>query len=364
MGVLEWAGGVVPQGALVRTAKAGWRGTWAAMVAELAPQDASGGYQRPVAGFLAADFRPGGVGSTSGALPEEYVLYVGNACPWCHRVRLAHALRGLEGRVRLVEMADDAERASRGGWVFGAPGEPDPLVGAADLRELYDTVRPGYVGRCTAPLLLHGPSRQAVSNDSLDILRFLNGLDGASRPRVDLFPSGSEAALEESIDFVYDRINNGVYRCGFATSQGAYDHALEELFAALDATEERLAGRRFLLGPHLTAADLCLLPTALRFEAVYAVLFRCCARPLGAYPHLLRWRRECWGVEGVASTFDLPAAMRSYYGQLFPLNPSGIVPPRPTLEELGLPPEPPELSQPEDVAALCKADGGESERFN
>ena len=183
------------------------------------------------------------------------------------------------------------------------------------------------------------------------------------RPRVDLFPSGSEAALEESIDFVYDRINNGVYRCGFAPSQGAYDRALEELFAALDATEERLAGRRFLLGPHLTAADLCLLPTALRFEAVYAVLFRCCARPLGAYPNLLRWRRECWGVEGVASTFDLPAAMRSYYGQLFPLNPSGIVPPRPTLEELGLPPEPPELSRPEDVAALRELGGGEAERL-
>merc|ERR1719375_1637454 len=204
------------------------------MVAELAPQDAAGGYQRPAAGFLAADFRPGGVRGATGALPEEYVLYVGNACPWCHRVRLAHALRGLGARVRIVEMADDAERASRGGWVFGAPGEPDPLLGAADLRELYDTVQPGYVGRCTAPLLLHSPSRRAVSNDSLDILRFLNGLDGAAR--------------------------------------------------------------RFLLGPHLTAADLCLLPTALRFEAVYAVLFRCCARPLGAYPNLLRWRRECWGV--------------------------------------------------------------------
>ena len=358
LGLLEWAGGVVPQGAVVGAAKAGWRGAWAAMVAELAPQDAAGGYARPAAGFLAAGFRPGsGVGRGRGRgisppLREDYVLYVGNACPWCHRVRLVHALLGLGGSVRLVEMADDAERASRGGWVFGAPGDPDPVAGAADLRELYDTVQPGYVGRCTAPLLLHAPSGQAVSNDSIDIMRFLNSLDGAEHSRVDLFPGGAAGqGLDACLDFLYERINNGVYRCGFATSQGAYDEALDQLFAALDEIEARLTERRFLLGARLTAADLCLLPTVLRFEAVYATLFRCCARPLSAYPNLLRWRGEIWAVEGVASTFDLPAAMHSYYGQLFPLNPSGIVPRRPSLDELGLTREPPTTTPPEAVAA-------------
>ena len=358
LGLLEWAGGVVPQGAVVGAAKAGWRGAWAAMVAELAPQDAAGGYARPAAGFLAAGFRPGsGAGRGSGRgisppLPEDYVLYVGNACPWCHRVRLVHALLGLGGSVRLVEMADDAERASRGGWVFGAPGDPDPVAGAADLRELYDTVQPGYVGRCTAPLLLHAPSGQAVSNDSIDIMRFLNSLDGAEHSRVDLFPGGAAGqGLDACLDFLYERINNGVYRCGFATSQGAYDEALDQLFAALDEIEARLTERRFLLGARLTAADLCLLPTVLRFEAVYATLFRCCARPLSAYPNLLRWRGELWAVEGVASTFDLPAAVNSYYGQLFPLNPSGIVPRRPSLDDLGLTRKPPATTPPEAVAA-------------
>jgi len=301
---------------------------------------------------------------------------VGNACPWCHRCLLALALTGLDGHVTWTEATDDAERASRGGWVFDAP---EPVFGKRDLREVYDELSPGYRGRCTAPLLVDKASGSIVSNESADIARMLNSLAQAL-PRdlvsgVDLAPPGLDAEIDEANAWVYEGINNAVYRSGFATSQEAYEAAQGDLWAALDRAEGLLSKRRFLLGDRLTESDLRLYPTivrrvdpeprpardrpappgpgpprtpppapprrARRFDSTYSTLFRCSRRRIvGSYPHLLRWLRELHHLHlpgtglQVRDTFDCDRARASYFGQLFPLNPGGIVPAGPDMAEV------------------------------
>ena len=332
LGLLTWAGGLVGQPALVKTSKFGWKQAWRAMVQELAPQDGSGGYVRPRYAFVADEWRreapPGRDPAAS-----RFVLYVGNACPWCHRTKLAAALLG-SANLEVVEMTDDAERASRGGWVFDAP---DPLHGCRDLRELYEVLSGGsYTGRCTAPLLVSrgdAPGdHRAVSNESPDIVRFLDGLGG--KHGITLFPAALEAELAATCDDIYANINNGVYRCGFATRQEAYDRAVDSVYEALARYEERLAETAFVAGDKITVADVYLLPTLLRFDACYSTLFRVCGPRLVEFPNLHAYMRRCHALPGVAATFDLQAARESYYGQLFPLTPSLLVPTRPTLAEV------------------------------
>ena len=244
LGLLEWLGPVVPQGVLVTGVKAGWRAAWQAMVTELAPQSRDGDYERPrytFDGVLSDD-----PGSEFPAVSGRYVVYVGNACPWCHRVTLTIALRGLESQVEVVKMIDDAERASRGGWVFES-NAPDPVFNAADLREAYDAACPPlqapYRGRCTAPFLVDRARRRAVNNESADICRMLNDVamqPGGGRGKGDGADEGATGAVElrpgeliQEIDALNERtykgLNNGVYRCGFATSQTAYERAAREV---------------------------------------------------------------------------------------------------------------------------------------
>ncbi|CAM9465537.1 unnamed protein product [Discosporangium mesarthrocarpum] len=336
-GILELAGGLLPQSAVVKTARFGWKTIWLQMMRELAPQTPDGSYIRPSYGFR------GWIGR--GDFPEEegrYHVYVGNACPWCHRVTLAIVMRGLGGSVSFSSMEDDPERASRGGWAFTAK-KPDPVFGCNDLREVYEKCSPGFKGRCTAPLLVDKKSRRIVSNESSQIVRMLNELDfgkgvggGVGPFLVDLCPADLEGQVDRLNDYVYNKVNNGVYRAGFATSQASYEKACRDVFEGLSRCEELLSGNRFLLGGHFTEADLRLLPTALRFDAVYATLFKCSSRRLRDFPSLHGWLRDVYQLPGVAETFDLDDARRSYFSQLFPLNPGGIVPCGPTVEDLGL----------------------------
>ncbi|KAK9809858.1 hypothetical protein WJX72_000438 [[Myrmecia] bisecta] len=335
LNILEWTGGLVSQGLLVKGAKTGWRLAWETMMRELAPQTADGSYSRPTATFTS---RIGSAGFP--AESGRYHLYVGNACPWCHRVLLALVLRGLTGHVTFSWLTDDPERASRGGWVFD---QPDPVFGRRDLREVYDTASPGYRGRCTAPLLVDKIARRIVNNESSQILQMLNALQLPGCTPVELYPRELAMQIDAVNDLVYDKINNGVYKSGFATTQAAYERAQRELYEALDIVEERLARHRFLVGDRFTDADLRLFPTIIRFDAVYATLFKCCQRRVADYPNLSAWLHDVWQIQvgapgsmQVRDTIDIDDARCSYFNSLFPLNPGGIVPTGPTLRELDL----------------------------
>ena len=269
-------------------------------------------------------------------------LYTGNACPWCHRVSFAVKLLGLDSRVRCVQLEDDAERATRGGWIIaGRDKKRDPCFLASDLREVYERSSPGgYVGRCTAPVLVDGNAKRILSNNSTNILRCLNHLAaGASREdwgAVNLWPAQLEDEIEEMNGYLYSNLNNAVYQAGFSTTQDAHDAAASKVFDCLDRLEAVLGEREFLMGDKITASDLLLLPTLCRFDAAYAVLFKCSRRRVTDYPQLTSWMQRMFELEGSHETFDLEAAKQSYYKQLFPLNPSGIVPYGPTLSDLGV----------------------------
>lgn len=341
------------------------------MVVELAPQEkGKGAYSRPKAAFV------GELGGSSWPFEEgRYRLYLGNACPWCHRVLLALVVRGLAPAVppipgkqfrgaaaagskkfpvAVTAAADDPERASRGGWVFGGENnEREPVFGAPDLARVYALANGGsYSGRCTAPLLLDARGRKIVSNDSDGILKALDKLDLSSlsggpslASRVLLRPSQLARQIDALNEEIYTNLSNGVYRCGFATEQAAYEAAARGVARSLYALEARLGDSRFLLGDRFTDADLRLFPAVSRFDAVYVPLFRAAADPLALrWPAVHAWCADVArldtseGSEGGGSssssssssrlgdTIDVAAAKRSYFTSLFPLNPSGIVP--------------------------------------
>ncbi|KAL4457697.1 hypothetical protein ABPG75_012562 [Micractinium tetrahymenae] len=381
LGVLEWTGAVVPQGLLVKTAKYGWRTAWKTLMTELAPQSKDGTYQRPQYSFQ------GRIGSPE--LPLEpgrqagYHLFVGNPCPWCHRVLLALAVCGLEDIVSFSRAVDDPERASRGGWVFDGR---DPVFGCRDLREVYDLLSPRFAGRCTAPLLvdLLSPrfagrctapllvdkkAKKAVCNESAIITRNFAELaaQGSVGSGVDLYPPELRADIDRWNDRIYESVNNGVYKCGFATSQAGFQRAEAELFAALDELEAVLSRQRFVCGERFTEADLRLFPTIARYDSVYATLFKCSRRRVADYPHLQAWMRDVHQLEvpgsrlQIRDCFDLEDARRSYYSQLFPLNPGGIVPSGPTAGDLGFDAPPGRgPQQPAAVFHTAAAAGGSS----
>lgn len=353
--LLERAGGfLLPQAALVTTARTAWRAAWAAMVTELAPQDAGGAYARPPSSFPLAG-GPASFGGPAWPLtgPGRYRLYLGNACPWCHRVGVAAFLRGWavycqpspSDYLSLCRLADDPARARRGGWVVeaGAGGGSqagDALTGSPDLKGVYDALSPTqpYTGRCTAPLLVDGSTRRIVTNDSASILCALDAaaVPGVTTP-IRLRPPGLVPAIDALNDDLYASVCNGVYRCGFATGQGAYERAVAGVQAGLDRAESILTSNRFLAGDRVTDADVRLFPTVVRLDAAYGPLFRATRTPLAdGWPNLAAWAADLWrlqvGGTGLAlgpATVDVEAARASYYGSLFPLNPSGILPVQP-----------------------------------
>jgi glutathionyl-hydroquinone reductase len=271
--------------------------------------------------------------------PGRYRLYTGNPCPWCHRTILALRYLQLQDQISHIILLDNPRRASRGGWILQ---QPDDEHGHVDLKQVYDYYTAGDGGinksslRCTAPLLVDTKDKVVVSNESSDIVRLFNTLAGG-----DLVPVQQQAPLDEMNDWVYELINNGVYRCGFATSQDAYDRASRDVREGLDRCEAILkTTQAFLLGPRFTEADLRLLPTILRFDGVYAPLFRAGGAHLrirSDYPAIQNWLQRCWTtIPAVSESIDIADACASYYRQLFPLNPSGIIPTLVSARDLGL----------------------------
>jgi len=335
--LLELASGVIPQGQIVTAASESWKFLWKRFMAELAPQDKTGNYQRPKYSFAAT------IGDTNH--PDQanrYHLYTGNPCPWCHRCVLAVKILGLtEDQIGLTVLEDNPRKASRGGWIFSEQRPDTVFGGCSDLRQLYDTLSPGYKGRCTAPLLVDTKSRTIVSNESADIVRILNrvtlGDVNHKQHRINLVPEHSQTQIDETNEWVYRLLNNGVYRCGFATTQAAYDAAAADVHEGLQRCEAILQQSRFLCDKdRFTEADLRLLPTALRFDGAYAPLFKASLLRWRDYPALHQWLQRCWDLPAVRDSIDLADACGSYYRQLFPLNPGGIVPAPVTAATLGL----------------------------
>jgi len=355
--ILEKTGKFLPQSALVKSAKYGWQQIWLTFMRELAPQSKGGDYKRPTYSFQRKIGDP-----EFPAENDRYVLYLGNPCPWCHRVALALALRGITKNITVIKAIDDPERASRGGWVFN---NNEPVFQAKDLREVYDACTAdagGYKGRCTAPLLIDKKTRRIVSNESAAIVRNLNEVcfprrgsgqggvyekSGREESWIDLCPEHLKAEVDVLNEKIYESINNGVYKSGFSTTQEAYNTAQYALWSTLEELDTLLSTRRFLTGEYFTEADLRLFPTAVRFDAVYAVIFKCSARRWAEFPHLHAWMIDCAalplpvnadgsGGGTLADTVDVDDCRRSYFTQLFPLNPGGIIASGPTAVQLGL----------------------------
>ena len=263
------------------------------------------------------------------AEPGRYHLYVSLACPWAHRTLIFRRLKRLEDAIS-VSVVDPHMGVD--GWMFSdGPGcIPDTVNGFSHLHQAYTTAKPDYTGRVTVPVLWDKKTRVIVNNESSEIIRMFNR--GFGDGEADFYPEELRGEIEEINALVYENINNGVYKCGFATTQDAYGEAFDALFQALDQIEGRLAGQRYLVGERLTETDWRLFTTLVRFDPVYYSHFKCNLRRLVDYENLWNYTRELYQVPGVAETVNMDHIKRSYYGSHETINPSGIVPRGPEID--------------------------------
>ncbi|MFI0791177.1 glutathione S-transferase family protein [Micromonospora rubida] len=276
-----------------------------------------------------SDSPPGGGPDAHGRWPLEagrYRLVWCRACPWAHRARILLGLLGLDDAISLATV--DPIRDERG-WRFTLdPGGRDPALGISYLSEAYLATDPGYTGRVTVPALVDTLTGRVVSNDypqlTLDLSTQWRSLHRPGAP--DLYPVGLRDELDALMAEIHRDVNNGVYRCGFAISQAAYDEAFTALFARLDALSDRLADQRYLMGDAITEADVRLFTTLVRFDAAYHGHFKCNRHKLTELPVLWAYARDLFQTPGFGDTVDFDHIKRHYYGTHPAINPTGIVP--------------------------------------
>ena len=278
--------------------------------------------------WVTADGSPGPEGEGGfKAEPGRYHLYVSLACPWAHRTLVFRRLKGLE---EMIDISVVHWLMKENGWEFReGPGVvPDPLHGADYMHQVYTAAKPDYTGRVTVPTLWDKERETIVSNESADIIRMFNSaFDGVGAAEGDYYPEGLREEIDAVNADVYENVNNGVYKSGFATSQEVYEEEVSKLFAALERLETRLSdGRRYLLGDTLTEADWRLYTTLVRFDPVYHGHFKCNRARLIEYPHLSAYARRLHTEHGIGDIFDLEHAMRHYYESHDMINPTGVVP--------------------------------------
>ena len=292
--------------------------------------EASGAFERDESAFrnwVTPDGAPGPTGERGfAAEPGRYRLYISLACPWAHRANAARHLKGLTEAIELVVvhwlMKD-------GGWSFrkGECVTPDPLIGADHLHQVYTHAKPEYSGHVTVPVLWDTKTDTIVNNESADILRMLgSAFDNCGASELDLYPEAHRQEIDALNDKMYDAVNNGVYKAGFATSQRAYEDAVHELFAMLDELEEQLEGKEYLVGGKLTEADIRLWTTLIRFDPVYYVHFKCNIRRIADYPNLAAFTRRLYDLDGMSETVNFKHIRHHYYESHEHINPPGIVP--------------------------------------
>jgi len=303
--------------------------------------DADGSFLRPDSRFRDRVTRDGSSGSRAEA--ERYVLVTAPSCPWAHRTVLMRKLKRLEGTIDLLQ--SDLPKGE--GWAYSHGLDDLGLIdGVFHLHQVYRAAHPDYTGRATVPVLWDRRTRTIVNNESSEIIRMLNSeFDDFGDAARDFYPEGLRSAIDAINASVYEWVNDGVYRCGFARSQPAYEASFHKLFTALDEIEERLGDERYLTGDYFTEADLRLFPTLVRFDAVYYSHFRCNLRRIADYHNLSNYMREIYQMPGVAETVDMPGIKLGYYGGMPNLNPSRIIPLGPELD----------FAAPHDRGKLAKA---------
>ncbi len=278
--------------------------------------------------WITADGSAGPVGS--GGFKAEagrYHLYVSLACPWAHRSLIFRKLKGLES---LIDVTVVAPHMLEHGWQFDSP---EPLYGFQYAHQFYTRADAKYSGRVTVPILWDKKQHTIVSNESSEIIRMLNSaFDGLTGNSDDYYPKALRADIDEINAFIYERINNGVYRCGFATTQEAYEEAFDALFEALDRVESMLSEHRYLVGNALTEADWRLFTTLVRFDAVYVNHFKCNRQRIADYPNLSNYLRDLYQQPGISETVDMQHIKQHYFYSHESINPTRIVPKGPALD--------------------------------
>ena len=310
-------------------------GKWTEDWQPVQAKDEKGGFVRQISGFRNWITPDGSAGPTgeAGFKAEagRYHLYVAYICPWASRTLIGRKLKGLEDviSISVVEPA-----LTNQGWRFGDyPGaDRDVLNGATYMHEIYTKADPHYTGRATVPVLWDKQKQTIVNNESADILRMLNsGFGDLASADFDFYPEALRSEIDELNEYIYPRLNNGVYRTGFATTQIAYEEAFRDVFKALAVLEEKLDGKGpFLFGESLTETDIRLFVTLIRFDAAYYGLFKCNLRQLKDYPALSGWLLRVLNIPGVRETVNIDHIKRGYYS-IKALNPTGIVPIGPDL---------------------------------
>lgn len=263
----------------------------------------------------------------------RYHLYVSYACPWAHRALIFRALKGLEDHISISAVHPEMLGE---GWTFdtGFPGATgDALYDLPYARDIYTRADRKFSGRVTVPILWDKINETIVSNESSEIIRMLNSaFDGITGNTADFWPEHLRSQIETVNDRVYDTVNNGVYKCGFATTQDAYDDAVHPLFESLDWIEDILATQKYLAGDTLTEADWRLFTTLVRFDNVYHLHFKCNRRRIVDYPHLWAYTRELYQTPGVADTVKMDHIVRHYHYSHDTINPNRIIPINPALD--------------------------------
>lgn len=301
-------------------------GQW---VSERNQEDAQGRFIRPSTTFRHWITADGSSGFQ--AQSDRYYLYVSLACPWAHRTIIMRQLKGLEAAIGLAIV--DPEMGEEG-WAFSeAPGcIPDQVNQAQYLREIYLKAEPNYTGRVTVPVLWDRHTSTIVNNESREIMRmFDTEFEAVATSGRNFYPTELSQAINQTIDAIYQPINNGVYRAGFASTQTAYEEAVTELFQHLDHWEAVLGQQRYLCGDQITEADWCMFTTLLRFDPVYYGHFKCNLRRIVDYPNLWNYLKDLYQQPGVSKTCNIAHIQQHYYKSHTKINPTRIVPKGPLI---------------------------------
>lgn len=302
-------------------------GKW---ITEREQEDEKGRFIRPSTTFRNQITADGSSGFP--AVSGRYHLYISWACPWAHRTAIMRSLKGLEDAISLSVVGAVIDQNS---WEFSdEPGAiPDTVNHTDYLWQVYLKAQPDYSGRVTVPVLWDKEKQTIVNNESREIIRMLDTqFQGISQSDLDLYPEQLQAKIDQTIDAIYQPINNGVYRAGFATTQEAYEEGVTDLFNALDHWEKVLGNQRYLCGNVLTEADICLFTTLLRFDPVYYVHFKCNLRRIVDYPNLWNYLKDIYQFPGVKETCNLDHIKRHYYRSHPKVNPTKIVPKGPIID--------------------------------
>ena len=307
---------------------------------DIRPSDGKGAFLRPASafrGWVTADGSAGPSGDSGfKAEPGRYHLFIASNCPWAHRTAIFRKLKGLESAISCT--LADAPKAQGWSYTRGLDEMKPRGDGIFRLHQVYTAADPAYTGKVTVPTLWDRQKKTIVNNESSEIIRMLNrAFDGIGAKPGDYCPPELLGQIDEVNAFVYEHVNNGVYRSGFAKTQAAYDEAVAKVFRGLDWMEERLSRRRYLCGDRVTEADWRAFPTLIRFDLVYFSHFKCNLRRVQDYPRLAGYTAELYQWPGIAETCDLATMKSGYYQSMPYLNPSGIVPAGPDMAWLDRP---------------------------